>query len=132
MLPENLYYLSGQVDPSLFTIFSRVKKKEDMPGVQEEVLSTLAGFKDTPVARERLDRVRRNLRYSLAVSMDNSEAIARRLARAIALRRTPETLNKIAEVYESITPDDLVQVARKYFTENNRTVITLTGASPAL
>ena len=120
---------AGQVDPNLFTIFSRVKKKEDMPGVQEEVLSTLAGFKDTPVARERLDRVRRNLRYSLAVSMDNSEAIARTLARAIALRRTPETLNKIADVYESITPDDLVQVARKYFTENNRTVITLTGAS---
>ena len=119
----------NHVDPYLFTVVSRVKKKEDLPAVEQEILSTLAGFKDTPVPRERLDRVRRNLRYRLALSMDNSEAIARTLAYAIALRRTPETLNKIAQMYESLTPEDLREVARKYFTENNRTVITLTGAS---
>jgi zinc protease len=120
---------SSQRDPYLFTIVTRVKKREDMPAVQEEIISTLAGFKDTLVAPQRLDRVRRNLRYSQALSMDNSEAIARQLAFAIALRRTPETLNKLAEVYETITPEDIRQVARKYFDEANRTVVTLTGAT---
>jgi zinc protease len=120
---------SNQRDPYLFLIMSRVKKREDMPAVQEEILSTLAGFKDTLVEPQRLDRVRRNLRYSLALSMDNSEAIARNLAFAIALRRTPETMNKLAEIYESITPEDIREVARKYFIENNRTIVTLTGAT---
>ena len=116
-------------DPYLFTITTRLKKRDDMPAVQEEITSALAGFKDTLVAPHRLDRVRRNLRYSLALSMDNSEAIARQLAYAIALRRTPDTLNKLAEVYETITPEEIRQVARKYFDEANRTVVTLTGAT---
>ena len=119
----------NQRDPYLFSIVSRVKKKDDLPSVQEEILSTLAGFKDTLVSPQRLDRVRRNLRYTLALRMDNSEAIARTLAQAIALRRTPETMNKLAEIYETITPEDIREVAKKYFTENNRTIVTLTGAS---
>jgi zinc protease len=122
-------YNGNQRDPYLFLILSRVKKREDMPAVEEEILSTLAGFKDALVDPQRLDRVRRNLRYTLALSMDNSEAIARTLAGAIALRRTPETLNKVAEIYETITPEDIRAVARKYFTENNRTIVTLTGAT---
>jgi zinc protease len=119
----------GQRDPYLFTIMARVKKKDDLPSVQEQVLSTLAGFKDSLVAPQRLDRIRRNLRYGLALSMDNSEAIARTLAYSIALRRTPDTLNKLAEVYESITPEDIRETARKYFKEDSRTIVTLTGAA---
>ena len=119
----------NHVDPYLFTITARVKKKENMLAVQEEILSTLAGFKDSPVDSRRLDRIRRNFKYSLALSMNNSEAIARTLAYAVALRRTPETLNRTAEIYESITPEDIRDVARKYFTENNRTIVTLTGAA---
>lgn len=120
---------SDHVDPYLFTIVSRVKKKEDVPRVEEEILSTLAGFKDTLVPAQRLDRVRRRLRYGLALGMDNSEAIARTLAYAIALRRTPETLNKISERYESLTPEDLRDVARKYFVESGRTVVTLSSSA---
>ncbi len=119
----------NHVDPYLFTIMARVKKKEDVPGVQEEILSTLAGFKDTLVPSQRLDRVRRNFKYSLALSMNNSEAIARNVAYAVALRRTPETLNRMADIYETITPEDLREVARKYFTPNNRTILTLTGVA---
>lgn len=119
---------SNHVDPYLFTIVSRVKKNEDLPAVEEAVLSTLANFKDSPVAAERLNRVRRNLRYTMARGLDNSEAIASTVAQAVALRRTPETLNRIAEMYESLTPQDLLEVARRYFMENNRTIVTLTGA----
>ena len=81
------------------------------------------------VETKKLDAVKNNLRYSFATSMDNSEAIAGALANAVALRRTPETLNRMAEIYESITPEDIRDVARKYFTENNRTIVTLTGAA---
>jgi predicted Zn-dependent peptidase len=64
--------------------------------------------------------------FTGALSMDNS---GHRCRRHIALRRTPDTLNKLAEVYETITPEDIRQVARKYFDEANRTVVTLTGAT---
>jgi zinc protease len=41
------------------------------------------------------------------------------------LRRTPETLNKLFDLYNSITPEDIQQMAKKYFVENHRTTVTL-------
>jgi len=122
-------YYADHVDPYLFTVSARVKKKEDLPSVEDEVTATLAGFKDTLVSTTRLEEVKRHLRYQFALRMDSSEAIASTLAHFIALRRTPETLNRLYDLYASITPEDVRQVARKYFNETSRTTVTLTGAS---
>lgn len=117
----------SRVDPGLFTVISRIKKQPDVDGVRESIVSTLNGFKDTLVEAKKLDAVKKNLRYRFAMSMDNSEAIAGALAQAISLRRTPETLNRLYAMYEQITPEDLRDVARKYFVESGRTVVTLSG-----
>ena len=53
-----------------------------------------------------LDAVKKHLRYSFALQMNNSEAIAPTLARYVALRRTPETLNRLYELYAKVTPED--------------------------
>ena len=116
-----------RVDPYLFTVSSRVKADKDVDGIRESIVSTLNGFKDTLVEAKKLDAVKSNLRYRFALSMDNSEAIAGALARAVSLRRSPETLNRLYAMYEQITPEDLRTVARKYFVENGRTVVTLAG-----
>jgi zinc protease len=115
------------VDPSLFGVYSRVKLDKDVDGVREEIISTLNGFKDTLVDPKKLDAVKKHLRYRFAQSMNNSESIAGALAYAVALRRTPETLNRLYAMYEQITPEDLREVARKYFVESGRTVTTLAG-----
>jgi zinc protease len=49
------------------------------------------------------------------------------VARFVALRRTPETINRLYEVYDRVTPEDIQRVARKYFVEDGRTIVTLTG-----
>lgn len=115
------------VDPYLFTIYARVKKTEDMADVQEQVLSTIASYKDTLVPAAKLETVKKRLRYEFALGMNNSEAIARTLTHYVALKRTPETVNRVYELYSSITAEDIRNVARKYLTENGRTVVTLTG-----
>ena len=121
------YY--NHLDPHLFTVNARVKKKEDMDSVREAVLSTMAGFKDTPVSPERLDQVKKHLRYQFALSMDNSEAIASTLAHYVALNPTPETLNRLYDMYSKVTAEDIREVARKYFVENGRSLVTLTGVA---
>jgi zinc protease len=120
---------TDHIDPYLFTVYTRVKKKEDMESVREAVLETLAGFKDTPVSAERLDKVKKHLKYRFALSMDNSEAIASTLAHYVALKPTPETINRLYEMYDKVTAEDIREVARKYFVENGRTMVTLTGAA---
>ncbi|MBV9960206.1 MAG: insulinase family protein, partial [Acidobacteria bacterium] len=64
-------------------------------------------------------------RYSFALSMDSSEAIASSLAPYISLRRTPETIDKLYALYDSITPEDVRAAAARYFVDNNRTIVTL-------
>ncbi len=114
-------------DPYLFTVMARVKKDADVDGVRQDVLGALEAFKDKPVAPDRLDQVKRHLKYSFALSLNNSESIAGIVARYVALRRTPETINRLYAVYDSVTPEDIRAVARKYFVDTERSIVTLSG-----
>jgi len=80
---------------------------------------------NAPVAADKLNPVKSNLKYGFALSLDNSEAIAANLAPYIALKRTPETLNKLYDLYASVTPQDIQAMAKKYFVENKRTTVVL-------
>jgi zinc protease len=116
------------VDPYLFGVSVRVKKVEDMEAIKQQVLSTLAGFKDSLVSTERLDQVKKHLRYKFALELDNTETIADIVARYVALTRSPESINRVYEMYQNLTPEDVRRTARKYFVEDGRTIVTLTGS----
>lgn len=119
---------SARVDPFLFSIWTRVKKQPDVDGVRDDVLATIRSFRDTPVPSERLEAVKSHLRYSFSLRLNNSEAIAGAVARFVALRRSPETINKLYDLYAKLTPQDIQRVAKKYLAESGRTIVTLTGA----
>jgi len=120
-------YNPDRVDPQLFTVMARVKKQEDVPYVRDQVLAKLKEFRDKPVDPKRLEAVKKHLRYSFALALDNSEAIAATLAPYVALRRTPETINKVYALYDEVTPEDVQRIAAKYFQKDARTIVTLTG-----
>jgi zinc protease len=115
------------VDPTLFEVIARVKKAEDLDYVRGQILETIRTFQEKAVDAGRLDALKKRLRYSFALHMDNSDSIAGVLARYVALRRTPETINRLFDLYANITPDDVRDAARKFLVENRRTVVTLTG-----
>lgn len=115
------------VDPYLFTVMARVKKPEDVDRIRDEILATFRSFRDQPVEPARLEAVKSHLRYSFALELDNSAAIAATLAAYVSLRRTPETINRVFELYRQITPEDVQAVARKYFVDSGRTIVTLSA-----
>jgi zinc protease len=112
-------------DPHLLSVVARVKDTKDVEHVKNEIIKTLDSFKAAKVPAQQLERVKSHLRYSFALSLDNSEAIASALAPYIALRRTPEAINKLYGVYASITPEDIQAMANKYFVDKHRTIVTL-------
>jgi zinc protease len=118
---------SYNVDPSLFQVTARVKKADDVAYVQNEILRTIGALRDKPVDSARLEAVRNHLRYSLALRMNNSDTIANILAAFVALRRTPETIDKLYGQLAQLTPADIQKAAEQYLTENRRTIVTLTG-----
>jgi zinc protease len=116
---------SHQMDPELFTIIARVKDPANVNYVRDQIFKTVERSKTELIDRARLDATRSRMRYAFAMSMNSNSAIASALAPYIALRRTPETLNELFETYQKVTPEDIRDVARKYFREENRTVLTL-------
>lgn len=119
------------IDPELFGVFARLKHAADLPSVQQQIVATAEGFAEKPVDAGKLEALKEHLRYAFALRMNNSEAIAGTVARYVALRRTPETINRYYDEYAKLTPADIQRVARKYLIERNRTVVTLTAATDA-
>jgi zinc protease len=112
-------------DPELFTVYARIKDPKDVDYVREQILATFDRFAKELVDQTKLDATRSRIRYSFALRMNSSSAIANMLAQYIGLRRTPETINKVFALYQKITPQDIQRIARQYFTANNRTTVTL-------
>jgi zinc protease len=115
----------NSVDPGLFQVTARVKDPKDVETVRTQILSTFARFTDENLSQAALDETRSRRRYGVALQMNSSSAIANAIAPYIALRRTPETLNRMFTLYQQITPQDVRAAAAKYFKEENRTTATL-------
>jgi len=115
----------NQIDPDLFTVGVRVKDPRDVDYVREQILATFQRFTDELVDQGTLEASRSRMRYAFALRMNSSTAIANALVPYIGLRRTPETINKLFALYGRITPEDIREMAARYFTDKNRTVVTL-------
>lgn len=118
---------SDRLDPELFYVEARVKDEKDVPDVRDQILATFKRYTTELIPQAKLDETRARQRYSFALSLDSSEAIAATLAEYIALRGTPETINKLYALYDQITPADIRAAAAKYFVDHNRTIVTLTS-----
>jgi len=120
-----------QADPELFSIFSRIKDEKDVNYVRDQILATFERYTKETVPQAKLDATRSRLRYSAALAMDSSQAIASGIASYVSLRRTPETINKLFALYDQITPEDIRATAQRYFVEKNRTIVTLSTKKEA-
>lgn len=116
---------SDNIDPELFSAIAQIKDPKDMEYVQGEILKTYKRFTTELFPQKKLDETRSRLRYGFIQAMNSNDAIANTLAQYIALRRSPDTVDKVFALYDSITPEDIRRFAAKYFIDNNQTIITL-------
>jgi len=126
MLAANM---AQSVDPNLWEVEARVKNASDLPYVRTQILETIKRFQDQPVAADKLDAAKNRRRYAFTMGLDNSQSVAAAVARYVALRRSPDTIDRLYSLYSQLTPADIQAAARKYLTENNRTIVTLTGTA---
>ena len=117
----------NHLDPELFTVFAQVKDVKELDYVKDEIVKTYKKYAVDEIPKKQLDETRSRLRYGFSLGMNSNDAIAGTLAQFIALRRSPDTLDKVFALYDSITPGDIRAAAAKYFADNNQTVITLTS-----
>ncbi|HEU4479326.1 MAG TPA: pitrilysin family protein [Pyrinomonadaceae bacterium] len=116
---------SNQVDPELFVVLARVKDVKDVDYVRDQIQATFKRYTTELIPAAKLEATRSRIRYSFAMAMNSSAAIASTLAPFISLRRTPDTIDKSAAMMDTITAQDVRDLAAKYFRDESRTIITL-------
>lgn len=112
-------------DPYLLIVSARVKDPGDVEYVQNEIVKAFDSFKVDNITKGKLDAVKSHIRYAFALKLNNSGAIAGTLAPFVGLRRTPDTINLLFDLYDAVTPRDVQSMARKYFVTSKRTIVTL-------
>ncbi len=125
---QSLYAsFSDRRDPYLLVFNSVVKKEEDLPYVEEAIFQELERLKQELVDEKALADIKSNLKYSFANALGTTDGIASSLLHYLNLTRDPGTVNKLYELYDKITPQDIQDMAKKYFQNTNSTVVTLSG-----
>ena len=114
-------------DQPLFEILAMVKKPEDIAYVRDEIYRTLEDFKTKPVDAGRLRDLKRRNKYSFLMALDTPDAVAGGLARFVALTGDIAVIETLYAQMETVTPEDVMRAAKKYFTPERRTVVVLKG-----
>lgn len=112
-------------DPNLFTIQASLIQKEDLQYVKDEIVKAIEKVKNEGIDETVLANTKSNLKYSFAMNMDNPDAIANSLSHYIQLTGDPESINRLHALYDRVTVDDIVKVAKKYFVPEGLTIATI-------
>lgn len=130
VLDEKLVdFVSGEMpldrDPSLFRIYTRIKDDKNIDRVKEEIFNAIEKLKSEQVSPKKLADVLSNMKYSFLHSLDNADAIASTLAYYVSVTGSPHSLDEFYQTLSKVTPDDIQQAAKKYFTKEKRNIVTL-------
>jgi zinc protease len=120
-------YQSNNRDPNLISVDASVKKKDDLQYVKDEILKTIENIKSTPIDEKTLADAKSNLMYSLAMRLDNPGAIANSLSAYVAISDNPEAINNYYAMFDKVTPEEIMNTAKKYFVTTGLTIGTITA-----
>ncbi len=119
---------SDSRDPNLISIQSSLVNADDFKYVKTEILAAIEKMKTTPVDAKTLAETKSFLKYSYAMRIDNPDDIANSLSAYTWLTGDPEGVNRLYAMYDRVTAEDLMMVAKKYFVTTAMTVATISAA----
>ena len=112
-------------DPYLFTIQASVVDKKDLQYIKDEVAKAIDNVISNGVDEQLLADTKSNLKYSFAMRIDNPDQVASTLCHYISLTGDPEAINRVYEMYEKVSIDDVKTIANKYFDPAALTIATI-------
>jgi zinc protease len=110
--------------PSLFGITINVRPGKDFKEIERLVYEELETMKTEPAADWELEKVASSFRRQRAQQLQSTLSRSIVLGQYAVYYKDPNLINTIEEKYANVTKDDIQRVARTYFKETNRTVIT--------
>ncbi len=120
-------YFPNQIDPGMLLIAARLTDSAHAPAVRGAINETLATVRTELVSEDKLAQTKSRLRYGFTSQLDNSGSIGEILAEFVQYSRTPETINEVYRSYDALTPEQIRDVANRYFVDSQRVTLTLSS-----
>jgi predicted Zn-dependent peptidase len=115
----------GQQFPNLF-IFSATPRHPHTPEeIEEAIYEEIERLKTEPISDWELEKVRNQADADFIRGLRSNFGMAYRLGNYEALTGSWKYLVDVIEKRKAVTPEEIMNVSRKFFTSTNRTVATL-------
>jgi zinc protease len=117
------------MDPGLLTVLVVASPEEDINTLEDDVWEEIDMLRSRPVDAAELDKSRKKLRSSYLMSLQTH--FFKGLVAGVYRVRTGDHrwINRIEPSYQAVKSKDVMEVARRYLGEDNRTVVRLVPAS---
>jgi len=115
--------------PNVFGVTGTPRQPTTTAELEQAILTEIERVKTEPVSERELQRLRNQLDAATVRSLESNSGIAMRLLDYEAKAGDYRYFYKELALLKAVTPADLMRVARKYLTKENRTMVTLVRPS---
>jgi len=115
----------SRIDPGLFTFYAQAQQGHTTEECENAIYAALKDIQDSGVTDRELQKAKNIFRASYVNNFKTNMTLAGQLAEYEANWGDWRKLFDYPKRHDRITAPDIQRVARKYFRERNRTVVTL-------
>jgi predicted Zn-dependent peptidase len=118
--------------PTLWSAYLIHDANASNKAITRDFDTVIAEIQKNPVTAQELNRARTRIRSSLydLVGSSTRFGLVDLLACLALFDNNPDRINHIEESFSSVTPRDVMRVAKQYLTASNRTELILTAGRP--
>lgn len=114
-------------DPGLWGVIAQVAGEEHLKDVEAALEDAVSELQRHPPAAERVEAVKRHLRYSFLMELETPDRVAGALAQPIALTGGLEAVDTFFATLEKVTAADVQRLVATRLRAARRTVAVLKG-----
>ena len=112
-------------DPNLFYAVAIVQPGHTTAEAANALMAELDRLKAEPISERELQRTKNQFARDYILGRESIQQKATQLAHAVVIHNDIKTADGEFDIFQNITAADVQRVARTYFTEQNRIVLTL-------
>ncbi len=111
--------------PNLFMVMGTPRSPHTAEELEQAVYEEIEKLKKEPVKKQELEKIINQLRAEFIRELSSNSGLSSRLSYYEIITGDYRYMTRYIEMIEKVTPKDIMAAAKKYLTEENRTVADL-------
>jgi len=111
--------------PSLFVIYLQGAPGKDIAEAEGALLTELETLAQSPVSTRELRKAKNQLRAHSLRSLKTVSGRANQIGSHALTFGSPDAIKELIDLRDAVTAEEIQQLTQQYFTQKNRTIITL-------